>query len=372
MDTTRPRMLIVSSQDWIGISRIPRLARLAGANITVLAPPDSQIAASSHVAEHLPCSYDADETLDLLRVHLEAAPRYDWVVLGDDVLLDKAVGRFSESWLRGLFPLSADAVSALPLVSKISFSSAMHAAGVPMPAGRAASGAHQIASAAAVLGFPVIAKPDRGFAGRGLFSAASPAELREGAKTAAGDYIVESLLEGRMGSTPVLFDRGRAAWWSSYLKSGVWPQPFGPSCRRLAFEPRGIEAILERTGASLGLHGLFGLDWLLTSNEELFVIELNGRPVPMNEGCAQVSQGLPAALRDFLAGRFTVRRPPADDAGALWHAMPASYLLARAEGDRLLAARLALGIGEHTDIPWHDLGLLNHNYLSVIRAIFNS
>ena len=366
MPATAHHALFVGTLDWAGPPRLPYYFRRAGARVDALIPASCRrLSASSYVSERIPGSEDPDEALDLLRRLLETGRRYDWIVFCDDVLVDHAVCRRKEAWLAPLLPASPDE-RADALISKAAFSRTMSASGVPMPPGQRADSPADIVRAAASLGFPVIVKPDRGFAGTGIFSARDDAELAAGAATADGSYLVERCIEGRVGGTPALFRRGRLAWWSSFLKSGVWPAPFGPSCRRSAYEPAGLEAILQRMGAAMELHGLFGVDWIETPDGKVFVIELNGRPIPMNEGARQVREALPAALADFLSGRDDVR-PPGEESREAWHMMPQSYELAVAEGDRLLTARLILGMGVRRDIPWNDPGILRE-YVSVALA----
>ena len=366
-----PRVLLVASDDWLGISRLPRYLSRAGARVSALTSPGFGLAASSFVTERFSTEEGAAKTLESLRRHLETAARYDWIVLADDELLDLAVERRGEPWLNGLFPMrSNDPDAALALISKAAFSRAMSACGVPMPQGRLAAGAAQILAAASDVGFPVIIKPNRGSGGVGIVSANSRAELAAPAESTRGEYLVERRLEGRVGGTAVLFDRGAPAWWSSFFKVGVWPEPYGPSCRRLAFEPAGLEALLERLGPALGLHGLFGMDWILTPEQELFVIELNGRPIPLIEASLQVAQNFPDALRDFLAGRRTVRRPPPVGDAPLCHVMPQSFLLACSHRDWRLAAGLLTGLRDRTDAPWGDAGLMKKHAFRVAKAVF--
>lgn len=372
MNATRPlEVLIVTARNFHGIARLPRLLSLAGCRVISLAPAGAVLSDSSFVSERFPGSDDANGALERLRRLLDGK-RCDWVIFGDDLILDYVVRRRGEPWLGGVLPVRGGSDAAEALISKVAFSRAMGAAGVPMAPARAASDAAQIREAARALGLPVIVKPDRGFSGKGLFSARSSDELEKGLESASGEYLVESLIEGRMGATSVIFDRGRPAWWSSFLNEGVWPPPFGPSCRRRAFEPDGLEPLLERVGADLGLHGLVGIDWMLTPGGSLFVIELNGRPIQMSWSSPHVREGLPAALRDFLAGRFVVRRPPPDPSARVIHSMPESLLLACSEGDRRLAAGLLLGLSGRTDTPWSDPGLLMNHAIRTAKTLIKT
>ncbi|MFI5361875.1 MAG: ATP-grasp domain-containing protein [Elusimicrobiota bacterium] len=368
-----PEILLVGAADWLGASKVPRYASLAGARVSVLSHPHFMLAVSSYVSERIPAPEDADATLDRLRLHLETGRRYDWIVFTDDLMLDRAVERLDEAWLAPLLPARKnDREAARALISKSSFSRAMRACGVVVPDGEPARGGERIRAAAARVGFPVLVKPDRGFSGRRIFRADGAEELAALTATDPLDEsIVERKIDGRVGATAVIFDQGRPSWWSSFMKAGVWPEPYGASCRRLDFEPSGIEEILSRIGEALGLHGFFGVDWILAPDGTLCVIELNGRPVPLIEGNHHVSQGLPDALRDFLAGRRAVRRPPPEAEAGEWHAMPQSFRLACAHRDWIQAAALLTGIGVRTDIPWDDWGLLKRRALQIGQSVID-
>jgi hypothetical protein len=373
MPSDSPRdkeVLIVLARNFDGIARLPRRLSLAGCRVSSLAARGATLAASSFVAERLPGTLDVDAALERLRRVLEVKA-YDWVVFGDDVILDRAVQRRGEPWLGRLLPL-ADPGAGEALISKAAFSRAMGAAGVAMPPARAASNGTEIREAALSLGFPVIVKPDRGFSGENIFAARCAEDLEKGLESARGDYIVERLIEGRMGATPVLFNAGRPSWWTSFTTDGVRPPPFGSSCRRRPFEPEGIESILQRMGAALGLHGLCGVDWMQSSDGDLRVIELNGRPTPIASSDPHANEAFSAAVRDFLEGRFVARRPPAASSSVVTHAMPASFLLACDEGHWLTAAGLLLGLSGKTDTPWEDFGLLKKHAFRMAKTVIRT
>lgn len=365
-----PQVLIVSAADWIAPPQLAGLLGQAGAIVATLASPQSKLGAAKAPGGRFRGSEDPAQTLELLRLHLAADRRYDWIVFGDDLLLAAAVARAHEPWLAAILPCAPTRGAAAALVSKTAFSRTMHVAGVAMPAGCGAANPAEIATAAATVGFPVLVKPDCGYAGLGMFAADNAAELAAHSAKAKGACLVERRITGRLGGTAVLFDHGRAAWWSSFFKTGVMPTPFGPICRRQVCDPPGIEQLLGQIGAVLGLHGLCGVDWLLAADGRLTVIELNGRPIPLDEGNPQTRPVLLSALRDFLASCFAVRPPlPVGTPAKTWHMLPKSFSLAFVERDYLLAARLACGLGGRTDRSWAEPQIISAHFNLLFKVV---
>src|SRR5206468_4316618 len=119
----------------------------------------------------------------------------------------------------------------------------------------------------------------------------------------------------------------------------------------------GLEPILEQIGHALGLRGFCGVDWILTPDAKLFVLELNGRPTALAETSRQVTEEFPAALRDFLAKKHTTRPPPPTNDDRVWHSLPNSLILAVAQKDWPFAMSLVFSPGLQTDSPGNDSGL---------------
>jgi hypothetical protein len=205
----------------------------------------------------------------------------------------------------------------------------------------------------------VLVKAARGFAGNGVRAAASKEELLEAFRgfENRAPLLVQRFEAGRVGSTQVLFDRGRPACWASSYKAEVFPEPFGPSTVREMMVHPEMEGVLEAVGRMTGFHGLAGVDWVHRAGDgSLVVIEMNPRPAPVVHLGHLSGVDFSAAIGDMVAGREAVRRPR--DVG------PRRVLLFPQEAARCIAYRrwrelLAwLPGGAYKDIPWDQPRLL--------------
>jgi predicted ATP-grasp superfamily ATP-dependent carboligase len=348
-------VLVVAASEWLGVSRLPRVLAAAGARVSLLAHPASRAARSRHVHELIAGSWDPAQTVERLRERLDAGAAYDWILLADDPTAVEAVRRRGETWLKGWFPVDPASDKAPMLTSKARFFEGAAAAGLPIPRTRSASTAAEIRAAAKELGFPILIKPAEGVAGTGVFTAADAAEL-ERKLPADGAFVAQSFIPGRSGGTAALFDGGRPAWWFSSLRDRVWPEPYGPSCRRRLINPPEIPAMLEKLGALLGLRGLVELEWILPEGGGgPLIIEMNPRPPSYLYLADEMGAGLTAALRAFLPGGASAS-PAAASGEGVAALFPEDAVRAAAQRDwRACAGWLT---GRAGAVPWDDPRLL--------------
>ena len=325
----RPEVLLVVSAPWMGIARVPRVLHEAVCRVVLLCHPGYYAAHSAHVDELLPAPQDARAVLEQLKVLL-AARRFDWVILGDGEILGAAV-EHAGPWRRGWFPIDGDGEAARLLVSKTAFAQVMSQAALPIPRAEATTGAGA-AAAAARIGYPVIVKPDQSSAGRGLFRADDEQALCQLPQDAP--VAIQAFVEGRVGSTAVLFVDGTPSCWMSSFKHEVHPKPFGPSSVRWYVDFPTLEALLGRIGKEFRLTGLCGLDWILPAGrDQPLFIELNGRPPPWLHLHRHFGVDFPGAIRAMLSGSPRVFRPPPTVPEPCVRMFPQDAMRAVAEGD---------------------------------------
>lgn len=325
----RPEVLLVVAAPWIGIARVPRVLHDAGCRVVLLCPPDFYAARSAHVDELLPAPQDVGAVLEQLK-RLLAARHFDWVILGDGEILGAAVDH-AGPWRRGWFPIDGDSEAARLLVSKTAFAQVMSQADLPIPRSEATTGAGA-AAAAARIGYPVIVKPDQSSAGCGLIRADDEQALGQWPQDAP--VAIQAFVDGRVGSTAVLFVEGTPCCWMSSFKDEVHPKPFGPSSVRRYVDFPPLEPLLGRVGQKLRLTGLCGLDWILPAGrDEPLFIELNGRPPPWLHLHRHFGVDFPGAIRAMLSGSPRVIRPPATVPEPCVRMFPQDAMRAVAEGD---------------------------------------
>lgn len=349
----------MAALDWLGVAKLPRFLKKAGAKVTAMSPKSFYLASSRYVDRRILGSADPIVAIDELRAHLKQREKpYDWVVLGDDALLAEAARRGRDPVLAKLLPAPAGERMAA-LSSKIGFNWLMEGAKVPLPRYATAPRAADILSAAEAVGYPVIVKPSRAWGGVGVFRADSPEDVKR-RQIPEGEFIVQKYLKGRAGTSTALFFQGRPAFWFSSLSAAVHPEPYGPACSRQYIPLPKFESTLNAIGKALQFHGMCGIDWVIPEGTETpAVIELNGRPAPALEMAPRFGADLTAALTDFVAGVDAVRPPPEEADDRVFHMFPLRFQKAIHQRSLADMAKLASGLDGPVVVPWADPGLLS-------------
>ncbi len=351
-------VLLVVGGAWLGVARLPRVLADAGCRVVLLCHPRRFAARTRFVHELLPAPRDPAGTYRALEPLL-ARRRFDWVILGDDFVLSEAT-RDAGAWRAGFLPVPLEGDAPRRLLSKVAFAEAMERHGLPFPRSEAARGTAEARAAADRIGYPVIVKPDHGSAGAGLFRADAAAALAQ--LPDASTVVVQRFHDGAVGSTVVLFDRGRPLCWMSSYKERVYPPPFGPSCVRRYVHFAGMEERLQPLGGLLGMTGLCGVDWIHAPGEaEPLFLEFNGRPTPWIHLHREFGTDFPAAIRAFLASTPVVVRPPAHPPVATVRMFPQDAFRAVSQGEWRSFLRSFLGRDAPNDLPRDD-GKLRRAY----------
>lgn len=310
---------------------------MAGARVSVLAHPRRPVARSRFVAELHAAPRDVKGALAALE-RLRAERAFDWVILGDDEILQAA---------------ARSGVARELLASKVAFTRAMQEARLPIPDSEVAEGPDAARAAAERIGYPVIVKPDRSSGGQGLFRADGAGDLDRVPDGAM--CVVQRFIDGALGSSAFLVDGGRLLCWMSAFKEDLHPKPYGPSCaRRYAHFPA-MEARLEALAALLPGRHICGTDWILPSGSpEPLLIEMNGRPPPWLHLHERFGVDLPLAIRSMLEGSPRVVRPPETTPHAVVRMFPQDAIRALDEREWGAFLRAFLAWGKGYDAPRDD------------------
>jgi hypothetical protein len=290
-----------------------------------------------------------------LRTH-----RYRWVCVGDENAVADLAGQPDPGWLRGWFPVDPTEDKLELILSKAAFTTAAETAGIPIPPSAACRSIGEGTAAAAGMGYPVMLKAARGYAGNGVVKADDPNGLARGFDRLRDrvPVVVQRWVEGRVGATQVLIDHGRPACCaSSYKKLACYPKPFGPNTARQPMVHPAMEAALSAIGRRSGFHGICGVDWIhRASDGALLVLEFNPRPAPVIHLGPHSGVCFSAALADMLAGRPATR--PTNDVG------PRRVFLFPQHPVRCIEKRCWRDLVHwiptvsHTDLPWRQPRLL--------------
>ena len=357
MQPSPPRILLLTTLDAIGVTRLPQLFHAAGCHVSVLAPRRLAVCRSRYVAQRFFAEADLDIYLEQLRQHLNTQA-YDWVIVCDETLLWELIRRRAANaeaiWIDRCLPVSL--TNAELIASKHQFLTAAQDMGLPVPALQLCASLADATQAAQQIGYPVILRAEQSLGGSGVRLAESPAELVEHytnfAQTSAV-AVQRYVANARSAMTEVLYDRGRlVAWNSSYLVAG-WPTPMAASCVREPMNHSALEPLLQRIGALTGFHGLGGVDWLHDERGQLHLVEFNPRPTPGYHLARQMDVDFAAALQGMLAGCNATQRPQLQP-GELLSERAHQYLfpqyLYRAIDDRTYLQMRRVW----RDVPWCD------------------
>jgi carbamoylphosphate synthase large subunit len=205
------------------------------------------------------------------------------VIIADEDLLCAFLDRPSLNGSRKYLPIDpAHPVSRHLVTSKHSFVENADALGLPVPRYRFATTCDDAEVAAAEIGYPVILKGDRGFAGLQVRRATDAAGVRRYARRFLKTYsrvLVQQEIVGEPVSACAVYDRGRLSALKSFRAECEYPRTFSPSTVHGYFAHSTIENVVTRLGEVTGFHGLAGVDFMYdASANEIFVIEFNPRP----------------------------------------------------------------------------------------------
>jgi hypothetical protein len=367
---TPHRVLLACGSDWQAPVRLPRLFQRAGCKVTVFASPDWGITKTRFIDEIVPAPTDLPAYVDSLRAHLALNQRkYGWIVVVDDPLLEALVRRKEESWTREILPLSPAAGFVELLADKSALSHLSTNLDLPMPASAVCDSLQEASAAAHELGYPLVVKLSASFAGMGVRKVDDASQLQAmwSELRAEKQVVLQRFVDGRLGNTAALFSKGQLLASMSAFKSRTWPGAFGPSSARQFTHEDQIDVLLERFGSQTNYDGFCAFDWILNSDDQINVIELNARPVPALHMATRVGVDFSEAIREFLLARSAPDRlraapqcPSRTRNEAIFPMFPEDFQRAIAEADDAGLARFLPGEIGYDDIPWDDAPFLAH------------
>jgi len=360
MDSLRqPHVLICSAADVLGLTRLPRVLKAAGCHVTFMGPAHALAGKSRYVDRVIIVPGNSAEAATALDKHLTGrTDAYTLVTVGDDRLLKELYRHRRAEWLRGWFPVDPEQPAFDALVSKAAFTGMAQSAGLPVPGFQLCCTYADAENAAETLGFPLVLKRTCGSAGLDV----RIVQRRDDLGQAYADLdrneplLAQEFIRGRVGSTEVLFNRGRpVCWYSSYSVVSL-PAETGPSCVREIMLHPDIEPLLTATGGLTGFHGFGGIDWIHeTGTDRLRLIEFNARPTPGYHFGPLAAVDFSRALAAMLKGDTYTQRPAApEERRAKIFIFPQDVLLAVHNRDLRSLLQWIPGGPRSQDIPFDD------------------
>lgn len=349
-------VLLISSIDAVGIARLPEIFHRAGYKVSVLTRRGTTILSSRFTCSSRAVTGGPPEVAAYLATHVqELARQYDCLIPCDEPLLEAIAARTDAAEIAAEMPFLPPPEMLQELLSKVAFLPRARAAGIPLPEFVTCRSAAEAASTADRFGFPVVVKTARSMAGSGVHLGDSPGELLKHIRELPDtEFLVQRYMEGQVGATPILMDRGIPIRYFSFYKQYNWPTPFAPSTGGQIIESPQIFPMLRKIGEITRFHGLCSIDWLEESaTGRIFLLEFNPRYTAGTYRSAWAGSDFVSGLAGIHA-RKTPAPPvaPHGRAGQTFRMFPEAAFRAIDDLNPWLLAR-SLG-----SAPWHDPKLL--------------
>jgi hypothetical protein len=293
---------------------------------------------------------------------------FAYILLADEALLEGVALHAGEPWLDRCFPVD-HRTSALPIIlSKFRFVEAGRRAGLPLPRSQIVASPDAV-DAARAIGYPVMIKRGAGTGGAGVRQATGDADVRAAVRDFGDDAVnVEEFVEGIVGATEALYDRGRPVCWVAVEKRKRYPGKYGPSAVRVVIDPPGMKELVAGCGAMTGFHGFVAICWQFNpASGRLALLEMNPRPGSGMHLESEPAEMFANGLRAMLEERTAYNHAPVP-AGRTYRMFPQD--LQRAIHERDVAGLCAWlpGLPTARDIPWRDRRLLRAQASHVVHT----
>jgi hypothetical protein len=354
--------MVAREGGWAGLLRLPIMFRRAGADTYVLSPKGCIVRRSIYLKGRFNAPGDPEGLTKALHEHLRNH-KYDWIILGDEPTLVAIAADNTEggTWRDGWFPV-ADLENGIPLItSKTVFTAAAPNFGIPVPQSRVCNNLAEVRAAVEQLGFPLMFKCARGFASNGVAKVRNSAEALSAFERfeARLPLVVQQFVEGRLGSTQMMFDHGKPICWVPAYKPVCWPEPFGTSCVREMLDQQSIDAmkpIVDNIGRMTEFHGLCGMDWIQQADGSFRILEFNPRPTTVMHLGPLSGVDCTDSIRAMLRGQELVQNPKAATQARVY--MFPQFLRRAVRDGRWSDFRYYVPFVAYHDIPWEEPGFV--------------
>jgi predicted ATP-grasp superfamily ATP-dependent carboligase len=364
-----PRLLIVGSVSWEGLSRAPYLYSQAGWVVDAFTPPNSFLAQSSFISEIHAAAETPSELVEQLKSFLEShSHEYERILLGDDPLIWQLASRRDEPWARALFPCTPSDEVIDFMIYKTKFVLGCQREDIPLPRSFVCTTEEQITHAVSEVGFPLILKRDQGHSGEGVRIVNSAHEL-DGMRLPP-PVLVQQFIKGQICSAAALYRKGVLLGFYSYFRSRTWG-PLGSSTAIKFHVFPGLAEVISRLGRISQFDGLCGIDFMLEeSTSRIYILEQNFRPTLTMLLGPKVGVDLVALLRNWngSSGIPVLQRPVAETDVPLF---PADIVRAISHHDLPILLRWLVDPRWIREACWHDRKLLAHNFRFILRTLWN-
>jgi hypothetical protein len=273
-------VLVACYAKWDATAEVPFILKRAGCNVDIFCSKTSWLLANSYYDNW----FDAGENNLLYKEHLldlVKRKNYDWIILGDDVLINYMNQEIqNEALFVKILPLTKIENRKI-LSSKLGLSDFCIEKGIDTPGYVMYNDLNDLNLIKEKLNFPVINKLDFSFGGTDMFISHSFEELQENThKLPIGqNLLVQEFVTGEEIPVEALFYKGKLL---VYLNSNVLKYSssnFSYTTRKKYYNNEALLPILEQLGSELGLNGFANMLYIYDKGaDKYYLIEVDPRP----------------------------------------------------------------------------------------------
>jgi carbamoyl-phosphate synthase large subunit len=328
--TQRTTVLLLALDNWLGIARLPKALQAVGFAVTVITPRGSFLSRTRYIDRliTLPTPLNgndviaafvqtfADQQPALIIPGDEAATDFLWRISNASLEVQQHVGLQTKAL--ELIDLSLGGKDFKNLLrSKTHVNQLALDEGLAVPFFSSFTSYDEVASFANVHGFPVIVKPDSGFAGVGVGIVRSELELRETFPLiaqyshASGDlpFYIQQFVNGKVAMYPFACWRGKVLTGFGGYKERCHPAITGPTSVIRRVDHQGMADAAKRLMRRTEFTGFGSIDFIIDDNGTAHLLELNARPVPLTHLGGLLGADLCAVLYREITGTAAESSP---------------------------------------------------------------
>lgn len=260
---------------------IPALLKMGGCEVDVFCAANSWAVQNSFYDNWINAPENEDEFVEqLITLVTRGGLQYDWVIPGEDVVLELLNARITDEQLfYKMLPLTKIENRQL-LGSKAGFSNLCAKYGIKTPAYLVYEEGMSASEIGKKVGFPSLMKVNSSAGGYGIFKCENEQDITAHlAKIENKDnLVIQQIIKGYDINTEVLYKDGELIVYN-YSKTTVIMKEFGVSTQRLFYHNTEVEQELIKAGRSLGLNGFGNVVFMYDEvKKEHFLIEIDVRP----------------------------------------------------------------------------------------------
>ncbi len=276
MNKPLPRVLIACKENWDTLMEIPFVIKQAGCIVDVYCSKHSWLLAGSYYDNWIESKATDLEYANELAGFVD---NYDWIVLGDEMLLNLMNDQISDPVIAArILPLKKNENRYI-IASKLGLSKFCQENDILSPRFMFYTNVEELEKELPVFTFPVLIKPNVGWGGGGIILCDSVEGLKHSLSVI--DYkhnlIIQEFINGRDIGIEAFYKNGELLMYNASVVLKYFDSPFSFTTRRTCFKQKEIEIILRDIGRKIGIHGFASVQ-MIEREERFYLLEVDMRP----------------------------------------------------------------------------------------------